>query len=190
MVGRPGAGLVQPRHDGLVCPHGLARLGHRGQQASAQDSLADARVRAGDEQASHDARSVGRRPRAFVRAAARRVGDVFRLDPHLAGRLGERQGGLAQLSGVVACAHGQAQPRGARRDGRRADRLGEDTALERPPRRARTARSSPPTTSGMICMSPDAHREALGGEALAQGPRAGPQARRQARVLFEDRERL
>ena len=109
-----------------------------------------------------------------IAALRRRREHRLRVQPDRVRGVGEHAPRPAELARGVRGHHRQAQPRAARRDRRRADRLGEDAALERRLGQAHAARSSP-TISGTICVSPSRHREALGGELAAQRARVGAQ---------------
>ncbi len=106
-------------------------------------------------------------------------------DAEIAGRVADHPRGPAQLVGAVVRHHREAQARGPGGDGRRADRLREDAALERPLAKGHR----PPRVA-------DDHRNDVGArlagleavvvERLAQGRRVAPQLLDQAGSRAQD----
>ena len=147
--------LVKARQDGLVGPHGLARAGHRGQQAGAQDRLAHARVGARDEEASHGRGSSGaaeatRGPRPRRRSACRSPHGARSRPLGPPRRASSRPGEALPRSWPALTVKRSREVPGGTEGGRIpwAKRPRSRAAWER-----RMARSSVPRINGMMCMS-------------------------------------
>ena len=142
-AGRPALGLVEAGDDRLERGDvdAVARAARRA-SAAASDGLADARVGAGDEDAAH-ARARLRGAGARCRAARRRTAPRPASRAAATGTPSPGRKPACSAARPSTCAasrssalrvrghHRQAQARGALGHGRRADRLGEDAALDR-----------------------------------------------------------